>query len=360
MSLEEVVRLWPEEVLGSEASSAFSHVLPFLLKVLAVSRPLSIQVHPDRVRAAEGYARENRLGIRTDADERNYRDERHKPELVCAVTEFEGLVGFREPREIARLTRDLLPGSLEAELLFLERHPAPDGMRLFFSSLLRMAGDRRRELVRSAREASERRAAREGVFHWVAELARLYPEDIAALSPLFMNPAKLDPGEALFISPGELHTYLKGMAVELMGNSDNVVRGGLTQKNVDVEELLRVVRFDASPPKQVLPSAGDEGERIYSAPAPEFLLSEVTVSRARPYASPGRRSVEILLSIEGEAAVTDLGSSERLSVGKGASILVPARVSRYRLEGEARFYKASVPLGEQARAGHRTAPRPAA
>lgn len=356
MSLEEMVHAWPEQVLGPEVSASFSNRLPFLFKVLAVSRPLSIQAHPDRVRAEEGFARENRMGIPINAGERNYRDERHKPELVCALTGFQGLVGFREPHEIARLTRDLLPASLESELLLLDDYPAPEGMRLFFSSLLGMATDRRREIVRSARDAAERRAPQGGVFPWLARLARLYPGDIAALAPLFMNLVELVPGEALFVPSGELHAYLEGMAVELMANSDNVVRGGLTRKHLDVEELLRIVNFTGRPPKRVLPVSGGEGERIYPAPATEFLLSLVSVSPDAPYAGPGRRSMEILLCTEGRGVVTDLGNAERLSVVKGSCIMVPACVPRYRIEGEAVFYRASVPLGESASIDRRLSP----
>jgi len=164
------------------------------------------------------------------------------------------------------------------------------------------------------------------------------------LSPLFLNLIRLEPGEALYIPAGELHAYLEGAGIELMANSDNVLRGGLTAKHIDVHELLTILNFTYTEVDILRPEKGAGGERFYTAPAEEFSLSVISVRKGSFFESPRKRSVEMMICMDGEARVTDLGNRDVLSLTKGASMIIPAGVKQYRIEGEAIIYKAGTPL----------------
>ncbi|MBW2284447.1 MAG: mannose-6-phosphate isomerase, class I [Deltaproteobacteria bacterium] len=342
--LGEIVRAAPESVLGKGVSRAFSRRLPFLFKVLGVGSPLSMQVHPDLRQAGEGYARENRMGMALDAPERNYRDENHKPEIICALTPFRLLTGFREMEEIRRLMGEILPSTLFAEMPFAAGRLRSEEIRPLFDSLMTMEEHKRRALVDEAAKAARARVAESPLFYWVSELASAYPGDMGVLSPLIMNFEELKPGEAIYIPPGELHAYLDGSGIELMANSDNVLRGGLTSKHVDMRELLRVVDFSPGGAKRVLPVARGECERAYPTPAREFLLSVISLDKRMPYTASGRRSVEILICTQGEAEVAGTGNDAPLRIGRGDAVFVPGTVLQYGIEGDATLYKASVPI----------------
>ena len=180
-------------------------------------------------------------------------------------------------------------------------------------------------------------------FWWMAELNRAYPGDIGVLYPLIFNLLNLDPGEAIYIPAGELHTYLKGVGMELMANSDNVVRGGLTPKHVDVPELLRIVNFSPGPVQKIALQPGRQPtERVYETPASEFQLSAIAVSENSTFTDEGDRSVDILICMEGSARIQGLKNSDSESVEKGMSVLIPAAVGPYQIAGEATLYRATV------------------
>jgi mannose-6-phosphate isomerase len=345
VSLAEWIQRDPQAVLGPEVAQRFGGELPFLFKVLAPERALSIQAHPDAARARAGFDRENALGLVADDPRRSYRDPNPKPELVCALSRFDALCGFRPVPEIARGLEALGLPALAPLLRALAAAPERAGLERFFAELLRMrGGEAGRSLAREAASAARRRAGEGAPFARVVELAGQHPDDVAVLAPLLLNTVELQPGQALYLGPGEIHAYLGGVAVELMANSDNVLRGGLTRKHVDVPELLATLSFRQGAPAPVEPRPGAAGEEVYETPAREFRLSVLRLFPGRPYASAERRSVEILLCTSGSARVRDEASGEERSLERGEVLLVPAALSRYTAAGSAALHRASVPL----------------
>ena len=336
------IRRDPEAVLGKAVLERFGAELPFLFKVLAPVQALSIQTHPNAEQAREGFERENAAGLAPADPRRNYRDPHPKPELICALTRFEALCGFRGVNEILAGLEALEVECLAALLKALRGSPDGDGLAAFFSGLLTQAPGERSRLAQQVAEAA--RAGRGDSRHCalVTRLAEQYPGDPGVIAPLLLNFVVLEPGEALFLPAGELHSYLGGVGVELMANSDNVLRGGLTGKHVDVPELLATLSFRQGAPPRLAPRGADPLEVAYDTPAREFRLS-VLRPAAGAYKSPRERSVEILLCTEGEARVHDVMRAAATPLARGQALLVPAALERYRIEGDATIYRAGVP-----------------
>ncbi len=350
ISLLELIEKNPEDILGKEAAEKFDNRLPYLFKVLAAAKPLSIQAHPGLAEAREGFERENRLGIPLDGFNRNYKDDNHKPECICALTPYWALKGFRKISDILWLWGKIRPAGLEDEIDALGNNPNPKGLKEFFNRLMTMERDRRRKAVTDAVKKVQKfvqagePSKEAGVFEWMIRLNKAYPEDIGVFAPAMLNLICLQPGQALFLPAGELHSYLEGTGIELMANSDNVLRGGLTPKHVDVPELLRVLSFEDREPDILVPVKKSECERVYPSFAEEFVLSVISVKKNMTYTSPLKRSAEILLCTEGESIITDIEKDEKISLVKGTSAIVPASVRQYGIEGSAVIYKAAVPV----------------
>ena len=304
--------------------------------------PLSIQCHPNHAQARAGFARENRRGLPPDAPERNYRDPNHKPELLVALTRFLALKGFRPVEEQLRLLCPLKLASLEGPLDVLGRMQDEDALRRLFARLLTMGPDERGSLLEQAIAAAA--ASRDGdpAYAWVLRLAEKHPGDVGAIAPLLLNLIELEPDEGLYLPAGELHSYLEGTALEIMANSDNVLRGGLTPKHVDVEELLAIASFRSGPAEVLRPEPRRPGETVYRTPAREFELGLVRVKSNCPHDSVPDRGVELWLGLEGDA--TFLAEGRSFSLARGRSLFVPAAVERYRVEGEGRACRAGLPL----------------
>ncbi|GAC79655.1 mannose-6-phosphate isomerase, type 1 [Gordonia malaquae] len=271
----------PVGQLGASVIETFGPRLPYLLKVLAAQEPLSLQAHPSSEQAQEGFARENAAGLRFDAPERNYRDGWHKPELVIALTDFDALAGFRNPAVTVDLLRSLDVPELDPYLGMLAAEPDQTGLRAVFTTWLTLPDSVIGALVPAVLDGAVRALAR-GEDRFVAELRSLlelgeaYPGDPGVLASMLLNRLSLRPGEGLYLSAGNLHAYLHGTAVELMANSDNVLRGGLTPKHIDVPELLRVLDFTPVDLDDLMPTSKTVGaERVYLTPAPEFQLSRI-------------------------------------------------------------------------------------
>jgi len=344
-SLEAVIGSNPRSILGEGVAREFSNKLPFLFKVLAADQPLSIQVHPNLEQARAGFERENSLGIPLDAPYRNYRDPNHKPEILCALTSFQGLKGFRRIPEALALMEKVSRSVLSAHLARLGHEPTASGLEEFFSSLMRMERERQGLAVTEAASIAEKYVDEDRAFFWMVELNRQYPGDVGVFSPLFLNLVKLEPGGAIFLPAGELHAYLQGVGIELMANSDNVLRGGLTPKHIDVPELLKIVDFRAGSAQEVESTGDGPCHRKYVTPTREFLLSVISLDEGECFESSQDRNVEILICVSGGAVVTDLRSREAFDLSKGKSVVIPSAVSGYTLEGNATLYKASVPMG---------------
>ena len=343
-SLLEVIAQNPEEVLGRETARRFSNELPFLFKVLAAAKPLSIQAHPNLDQAKEGFLRENENGIPLGAANRNYRDENHKPEIICALTPFWALNGFRQVEEILRLLGEIQVPLLEEALALLRNHSSRQGLKGFFNHLMTMEKDAQVKIVKEVAAYAEKRTEKEPVWTWIARLHKEYPGDMGVLSPAFLNLVRLEPQQGMYLPSGELHSYLEGVGIELMANSDNVLRGGLTAKHIDVQELLNILNFSEAKVNILQPERVASGEAVYLTETAEFALSMVTVSEGVSFIGARKRSVEMMICTKGEAKVTDLGDGETTGVTRGTSIIVPAAVEQYRIEGEATIYKAAVPL----------------
>lgn len=326
----------PAAVLGPEVAARYGGALPFLMKVLAAEEPLSIQAHPSRAQAEAGFARESAAGIPLDAPQRNYRDANHKPELLCALTPFSALERFRAPSEVADRMEVLGTRDLQAVLGALR----VEGIGAFFHELMSLADAARRRVLAAARRAAE--GSPDPALDWVGRLARAHPGDLGALAPLYLNLVTLEAGEALYLPAGELHSYLEGMGIELMANSDNVLRGGLTGKHVDLPELMSTLSFEHGPVERLRAKEVVTGERHYRTPADEFALSVLEVGPHQIYESASERNVEILLCTQGACRLGGRAGESSLEVRRGDSVLLPAALGGYRVEGEGVIYRAQV------------------
>jgi mannose-6-phosphate isomerase len=344
VSLLDLINKNPKAVLGKETAKNFDNKLPYLFKVLAAAKPLSIQAHPNLQQARVGFQRENDQKIPLDASLRNYRDDNHKPECLCALTQFWALSRFRPISAMLSYLEKVCAHGLDSEIKDLKRQPTSDGLKRFYTILMSMDSDRQNKVVAGALEQAQRLGSDDPVFQWMLKLGDDYPNDMGVFSPILLNLICLEPGQAIFLNAGELHAYLKGLGIELMANSDNVLRGGLTPKHVDVPELLRILKFEGQNVTLLKPQASIAEELVYPSPAKEFELSVVTLSKGAQYRSPVDRSVEILICTRGKATLTDYNSQTETQLLQGASALIPAAVERYDIKGEGVCYKAAVPI----------------
>jgi mannose-6-phosphate isomerase len=340
-TLDQAIQDDPVAILGHEVCDRFGNELPFLLKVLAAAEPLSIQAHPDHEQARRGWARENAEGVPLDAPRRNYKDPNHKPELLSALTPFTALEGFRPFDGIARKLEPVAHPELAPELGRLAREQTPAALRVLFARLMTLDTEEKASVLRRATGEAARRRASDPVWQWVARLMRHHPGDVSALAPLYLNLVTLAPGDALFLPARELHAYLEGTAIEIMANSDNVLRGGLTPKHVDVPELLATLVFEGRSPEILKPVASGPGERLYHTPAREFELGLLDVTPDGPYAPSPGRGVEILLGLAGGTRV--VAGTETTPLDTGRAVLVPASLASYAVEGDGRVCRARVP-----------------
>ncbi|HUW39521.1 MAG TPA: mannose-6-phosphate isomerase, class I [Rectinemataceae bacterium] len=354
-SLGELIAADPAAALGASALRRFGPALPFLFKVLSAGTPLSIQAHPGKLKAERGFERENLEGIPLEASERSYRDPNHKPEMAVALTPFELLCGFRPASEIARNLRLAVPELLGRQLERLESNPGRVELSVFFYSLISMEERARKLMLESARRRIEELLDRgevpggeEESYRWVPRIMDSFPGDIGALTPLILNLVRLQPGEAVFVAPGELHAHLSGTCLEIMANSDNVIRGALTRKHVDLPELISVLSFNPERLAVLHSEPAGSGEERFPAPAPDFRLSRISLSEGRRH-ERSDSGPAILLCTEG-AFRLECPGEETLELRRGESVFVEAAAGTYRLTGEksggadqAVLYKAWLP-----------------
>lgn len=318
----------PAATLGERTAARFGPELPYLLKVLAIERPLSLQVHPTSEQAAAGYAGENARGIPLDDFTRTYKDASHKPEMVCALTPFHGLCGFRAPASAAGLLDRLGVPGLRPWIDTLTSGEPVRAVRTVFAEMLGEAARPLRDLIERALLGS----AEPGLAAY-GDIARAYPGDPGITAALLLNHVELEPGQALYLGAGVPHAYLGGIGVEIMANSDNVLRCGLTSKHVDVAELMRVVEFGPSEPFLVEPVRDAAGAYDYRPPAPEFALTRYELAGESAHELAGGVP-RIVLCVEAEARLGD-----DLTLRPGESAFVPAAASA-RLSGKGTAYGA--------------------
>lgn len=322
-SLLDAIAAAPERWLGSRVLTRFGPMLPMLMKVLAIGQPLSLQAHPSPTQAAEGFAREEALGIAQFAPERSYKDNRAKPELICALTVMETLCGFRDVDESAMLLRSV-GGSIGA---MAEELVGPADLPRLVGSLLRSDVATQRALVGELLQGASQLPG--GVGSLVRQLADRYPGDVGVVVAVLLNQVTLAPGEALFLPAGNMHAYLSGLGVEVMANSDNVLRGGLTPKHVDIPALLETLLPVAGPWPKAL-SRSLDGVTHWTTDAAEVALSCITASSLSQGSSFGTSDGPTLLVVsDGTVLLTDpaegsleLGAGDAAYAIPGAEVVV--------------------------------------
>ncbi|MFF0635410.1 mannose-6-phosphate isomerase, class I [Nocardia sp. NPDC004151] len=349
-SLLELVSADPQHELGPVAGE-FGGRLPFLLKILAAEEPLSLQAHPSVEQARAGFARENHAGVSLDSAMRNYRDENHKPELVVALGRFEALAGFRDPRQTVRLLAALDVPELSQYAELLAAQPDSAGLRTLFTTWIALPQASLSTLLPKVLDGCVRylSEAGSGGKEFVAEvrtaleLAEAYPGDAGVLAALLLNRITLEPGEGLFLDAGNLHAYLRGVGVEIMANSDNVLRGGLTPKHVDVPELLRVLDFEPLDLPVVRAEQMSDSVFRYHTPAPEFALSRFELEpEAEPVTVVGSGPVIALVT---HGRVRLLQGNHDLIVERGRAAWISAADGGIRaqaVDGPAQLFCAAV------------------
>lgn len=331
VSLSELIKQDPPAFLSQSTSKAFGD-LPFLFKILAADKALSIQVHPNKQDAELGYAKEQELGIPLSAFNRNYKDANHKPELVYALTEYQAMNGFRPFDEIIAQFRLCDIPEINGYLEQFERNRNQDGLCHFFVGILSMEEARKVNAVDHLLSYAAMNQARP-VYALILDLAEQYPNDVGLFAPLLLNVITLKPGEAMFLCARTPHAYIKGTGLEIMANSDNVLRAGLTPKHMDVEELVKCTDFVPKPINTLLTQAEINGcEHHFPVPVQDFQFS---VFQAPKEQRVKMSSAEILMPIDADVALL-AQSGETLVLGKGQSAFIPAYVGNYTISCEGR------------------------
>lgn len=329
----------PEAELGDRVLAEFGPRLPYLLKVLAADQPLSLQVHPTTEQARAGWAAEEAAGIPRDAAHRNYKDPYAKPELILALTPFVGLCGFRAIPDLLALLAELDAPSLQPLAGRLAAQPDAAGLRDLLAALLEWPADGRSELVRDVAKAC-REVPDASVFadscRWAAAIADDYPDDTGVVVVLMLNLISLEPGQAVFLRPRTFHAYLRGVGVEILAGSDNVLRGGLTPKHIDVPELLATLDFTDGPVELTPPTDLSPYEKAWLTPTPEFRLSQLT-ARGHEVVLEGGLP-QILLCTKGSGTVADAVGA--IDLKPGESVFVPATSGPVIVTGDATLFRA--------------------
>src|SRR3954464_6481494 len=318
--LDKAIEERPAELLGAAVQERFGPRLPFLLKVLAADTPLSLQAHPTSEQAVAGFAAEEAAGVPRDDPNRPFKDPYHKPELLLALTPFEALCGFRPVEESLHCLAKLQVPELKPTIAALAR----GGLRAVIPQLIALSPEHRAVLVSAVAEAAALFVAAHdpqfiNTYRWAASLAQTYPGDPGVVISLMCNHLKLAPGEAVFLPAGNLHAYLSGAGVEVMASSDNVLRGGLTTKHVDLAALIEVLDFTDGKVPVIRPVLGPGGLR-YPAPIEDFSLTRVQVD-----VDPGVLTTpgpQVVLCTEGTAVLTS--ADAEVTVETGRSAFVPA------------------------------------
>ncbi|EGQ8085097.1 mannose-6-phosphate isomerase, class I [Vibrio vulnificus] len=339
MLLSDFIQSDPANVLGDYTVERFGD-LPFLFKVLSAEKPLSIQVHPSREKAIEGYQKENLQGLQLTDSSRNYKDDNHKPELVYALTFYKAMNGFRTIEEIVSLFDQAKVETLRLDLEKLILQPTSTGLKAFFDVVMNLSAERKQralaELLQAVDQPAKTAKAREA-FELIKEFRQDYRDDIGLFSPLLLNIVELEPGEAMFLHAETPHAYVKGTGLEIMANSDNVLRAGLTPKHMDIAELIANTNFISTDrDKLILKPFNIENKTAYPIPVEDFSFEIVNVetTERRQYV----RSAEILFCIEGNCAIRH--GSDVVTVAAGESVFVCHSTKVYEYFGEGRLARA--------------------
>lgn len=324
--LDQVIADDPIGELGEDAAQTFGGELPFLLKILAVDQPLSLQTHPTRGQAQAGFDFENEQGIPLDAEHRSFRDRNHKPELICALEPFTALCGLRPPESAAALLGSLEVSALNPAISFLQAGEIAPAIRW----LLEHPPEAGTAIAHQVVAACSKPGPFPEERLWGVRIGKQHPGDIGVVIALILNLVHLEAGQALFLGAGNLHVYLCGAVVEIMANSDNVLRGGLTTKHVDVPALLNVVDCR---PQDVLVQTPAGPCFTFEAPVPDFSLTRVELAGSQRFEPSGP---EIVLCASGSVRVAG-----HMMTGGGA-VWVPAGTGALEMAGNGLVFRAAT------------------
>ncbi|AQT81245.1 mannose-6-phosphate isomerase, class I [Mycolicibacterium litorale] len=353
-SLLDAVRSDPEGQLGPAVRARFGDVLPFLVKVLAADEPLSLQAHPSAEQAVEGYVREDRLGVPLNSPIRNYRDRNHKPELLVALSDFHALAGFRPAARSVELMQALAVPELDPFIALLSGQSDADGLRALFTTWITAPQPDLDALIPAVLDGAVA-YVRSGATEFaeeaktVLELGERYPGDAGVLAAMLLNRINLAPGEAIYLSAGNLHSYIHGVGMEVMANSDNVLRGGLTPKHVDVPELLRVLDFTPADEAALrAPTHRDGIELVYDTPAVEFATCVLMLDGdhlGHEIDAPSRHDgPQILVCTQGSVVVRAKSDVVTLEQGRAAWVAADDGPIRLEAAAPAKLFRATVGL----------------
>ncbi|HFQ4952803.1 TPA: mannose-6-phosphate isomerase, class I [Vibrio vulnificus] len=337
--LSKLIQSNQEGILSKATAEQFGE-LPYLFKVLAAGQALSIQVHPSKEEAEVGFAREEVQGIDRSAAQRNYRDPNHKPELVYALTPYQAMNGFCAFDDIlARFTHMVgavhMP-TVQALLEVFKDNKTSYGLEAFFTGLLSLQGDDKLQSLAALLEyvkLHQKQDLEDDLCSLVLELAQSYPSDIGLFAPFMLNVLTLKPGQAMYLDARTPHAYLKGAGLEIMANSDNVLRAGLTPKHIDVDELAKCTLFEEKPVESLLCQPETDGDyHHYPVSVPDFnfdcfMQADDTVVQLC--------SAEILFAIDCDATLSHK-SGEKITITKGESVFIPAYAQEYTLSSKGR------------------------
>lgn len=336
-SLREVIEANPTATLGAAVAERFGE-LPFLFKVLCADQPLSIQVHPSKSAAEAGFARENAAAIPLTAPERNYKDANHKPELVYALTPFQAMNGFRPLSEMVSLLQPV--AGAHPQIAHFLQHPDRANLATLFSTLLSLEGEAKSlalDLLKSVLNGQQGEP-----WQTISTIAADYPDDSGLFSPLLLNVITLQPGEAMFLYAETPHAYLKGVALEVMANSDNVLRAGLTPKYIDIPELMANLKFEEKPASALLTQPEQQGHSLnFPIPVDDFAFAIHTLS-AQPQ-TLNQSSAALLFCIEGQAVVAK--DQQQLTLQPGESCFIAASEAPVTVAGTGRLARVFNQLG---------------
>ncbi|MEC6909386.1 mannose-6-phosphate isomerase, class I [Photobacterium piscicola] len=325
----------PDAIIGAETQAKFAE-LPYLFKVLAAEKALSVQVHPSKHQAEIGYAKEEKIGIARNAANRNYKDPNHKPELVFALTPYQAMNGFRELAEIVELFTTINLDVISDLVNTFAANQTDAGLRDFFEAMLSLDGERKEAAVNGLLAFCHEHKD-QPLFALLIDLSEQYPGDIGLFVPLMLNVLTLQPGEAMFLSACTPHAYIKGTGLEIMANSDNVLRAGLTPKFMDVPELVANTEFKSMAANELLLAPTMvAGGLDYQIPVPDFKFS---VYKQVNDIALQNTSAEILFAIDAPLTVTHQ-NSEAVTLAKGQSVFIPAYAKAYSAHCDGMFARA--------------------
>lgn len=321
--------------LSSVTAEMFGE-LPYLFKVLAAEKALSIQVHPNKQQAVDGYNKEEQAGIPLTAFNRNYKDNNHKPELVYALTDYQAMNGFRDFNESISLFKSMNLKSITHFVSAFEEQPNSMGLNVFFKNILSLSDDKKETAINELM-AYAKVQCDSPLFALLVDLEIQYPNDIGLFTPLMLNVITLKPGQAMYLHACTPHAYIKGTGLEIMANSDNVLRAGLTPKYMDIDELMACTLFNVTPFDSLLMTPEViAGGVNYPIPVDDFNFSVLEMVNALPL---NTTSAEVLFAINSDMTVTHI-SGQTVIVKKGHSVFIPAYTGQYILTSSGKVARA--------------------